>query len=258
MNRRCLGLARLLLFNGTMLDTQRTVADLVLDHPECANVLHRHRIDYCCRGDMSIAAASQKAGVEMPALLAELERTIADRTAVDVEDARALPTDGLIAHIVSRHHTYLRKALPFLQALAGKVSRVHGNHEPRLREIDLLVNELADTLIPHLDAEEQTLFPSLVAGDVDRDLVAGELTAMQAEHLAVADLLDRIRARTESIGVPSWACNSYRTLFSELAQLESDIHRHVHLENHVLLPRFIRPPEPERKNGGSKSKRGDQ
>jgi regulator of cell morphogenesis and NO signaling len=37
---------------------------------------------------------------------------------------------------------------------------------------------------------------------------------------------------------PEWACTSYRTLLSELAALEGDVLRHVHLENHVLMPRF--------------------
>ena len=55
---------------------------------------------------------------------------------------------------------------------------------------------------------------------------------------AVAQLLERIRAASDDFTLPDWACNSYRTLFSELEQLEGDVFTHVHLENHVLRPRF--------------------
>jgi regulator of cell morphogenesis and NO signaling len=54
----------------------------------------------------------------------------------------------------------------------------------------------------------------------------------------VAALLERVRSASDDFALPSWACNSYRTLFSELEQLERDLHTHVHLENHVLKPRF--------------------
>ena len=54
----------------------------------------------------------------------------------------------------------------------------------------------------------------------------------------VGALLEQIRDVTEGFEMPGWACTSYRTLFSELEQMEGDIHRHVHLENHVLMPRF--------------------
>jgi len=47
-----------------------------------------------------------------------------------------------------------------------------------------------------------------------------------------------IRVASDDFALPDWACNSYRTLFSELQQMESDVFTHVHLENHVLQPRF--------------------
>jgi regulator of cell morphogenesis and NO signaling len=34
-----------------------------------------------------------------------------------------------------------------------------------------------------------------------------------------------------------WACGTFRALYQGLAELESDMHVHVHLENNVLFPR---------------------
>jgi regulator of cell morphogenesis and NO signaling len=222
-----------------MLDSHQTVADLVLDHSECAEVLARHRIDFCCRGDVSIEAAALARGITPDILVDELSRAIEGRTAERANDPRALSTPRLIAHIVATHHDYTRTALPFIATLAAKVSRVHGDHNPKLRALATAVDELVATLIPHLDEEEQSLFPMLMASSVDGRRAIEQLGAMEEEHHAVGALLERIRAASDDFTLPEWACNSYRTLFSELGQLERDVHVHVHLENHVLKPRFV-------------------
>lgn len=221
-----------------MLDTQQTVAQIVLDHSECAPVFQRHRIDFCCRGNMTIAAACDERGLDAGTVVKDLEQAIAERRGEPSGDPRAMSTAALVAHIVARHHEYLRKTLPFVQPLAAKVARVHGDHNPRLRELDAVVGELADALLPHLDEEEEVLFPMLMTRDRDEARVAGELTTMNDEHLAVGRLLERMRDAAENYALPEWACGSYRTLFAELSQLEGDVLRHVHLENHVLAPRF--------------------
>jgi len=221
-----------------MLDRQQTIANVVLEHSECAQIFQRHRIDFCCRGDLSIEAAARSKQVDVDALLDELSRAIAERRGDRQEDPRALTTTRLVAHIVDKHHEYLRKALPFVQMLAAKVSRVHGEHNPKLRDLEVAVEDLAATLVPHLDDEEHALFPALTATEPDLAAAAAHFTSMVDEHLAVATLLERVRAASDEFALPSWACNSYRALFAELEQLEGDVFTHVHLENHVLKPRF--------------------
>lgn len=222
-----------------MPDRSQSVASLVLDHSECAEVFQKHRIDFCCKGQLSIADAAAERHVDVESLLGELDRAIAARTGARQDDMRDLTTPRLVAHIVSKHHEYLRRALPFVRTLAAKVGRVHGDHNPKLRDLDRAVGELSDALIAHLEEEENVLFPVLTARDGSRDERAKLLDAMKADHLAVARLLERIRAAADDFTLPDWACNSYRTLFAELRALETDVFAHVHLENHVLEPRFV-------------------
>jgi regulator of cell morphogenesis and NO signaling len=227
-----------------MFDRNQTVANLVLDHSECAEVLQRHHIDFCCRGDMSVEAAARYRKVDVDALVQELSSAIDARRGRQEGDPRSLSTPRLVRHIVSKHHEYLRSALPFIEALATKVSRVHGGHNPKLRDLADAVHELHESLIAHLDDEERVLFPVLTAEQPDLTHAARLVAAMTADHLEVANLLDRIRAATDEFVLPTWACNSYRTLFSELEQLEADTFQHIHLENNVLEPRFAAPIEP--------------
>jgi regulator of cell morphogenesis and NO signaling len=222
-----------------MLDRHQSVASLVLDHSECAAVLQKHRIDFCCRGAMSLADAAKERNLDVEQLAGELERAVSERAGQRVEDdPRAMSTAALIAKIIGTHHEYLRKTLPFIAPLAAKVARVHGDHNPKLRALDAAVSELSAALIGHLDEEEQAVFPALMTRATEGERSAKLLADMKAEHLAVAALLERIREASDEFTLPEWACNSYRTLFSELSALESDIFAHVHLENHVLAPRF--------------------
>lgn len=221
-----------------MLNLQQTVASLVLDHSECAPIFQSYRIDFCCRGDLTIRDACSDKGIDPAGLIRDLARAIAERMDPGGSDPRVLSTPALIAHIVSDYHERLRRSLPFVELLASKVSRVHGNKNPHLLDLNAAVHELAGRLGPHIDDEEQVLFPALLTPTLDRALVAAEFASMLDDHLAIGALLDRIRNAAEDFLVPDWACNSYQALFSELQQLEAETRRHVHLENHVLRPRF--------------------
>jgi len=220
-----------------MIDPNQTIASIVLDHSECAAVLQRHRIDYCCRGEMSLAAACRERGLDMGEMIGKLEEAISGRRGDD-HDTRRLSSSALIAHILLRYHAPLRDMLPFVRGLAAKVARVHGEHNPHLIELNEIVAELSDTLEAHIDDEEIRLFPTFVGGDPGRALVGDLRKSTRDEHAAVGALLHRMRAESDDYAVPDWACTSYRALFRELERLETDVLRHVHLENHVLLPRL--------------------
>ncbi len=221
-----------------MVSAQDKVADIVISHSECAPVFQKHKIDFCCNGGVSLEEAAKKRGVDVALLISELQGAISQREGGPAGDARDLSTTALIATIIANHHEYLRKILPFLVPLAAKVGNVHGDHDPKLKDLARVVKELSDAMIPHLDKEERTLFPALMTGKPDPRIIKDELDAMVKEHLEVAALLELIHKATDDYTLPDWACNSYRTLFAELESMESDILRHVHLENHVLMPRF--------------------
>lgn len=222
----------------TSVDPKATLAQIVLDHPECARVFLEHRLDFCCRGAVALDSACASKSLDPAKLVAALEAAIDEqderRTHVDV---RALSTPALVEHIVERHHHYLRRSLPHAEQLARKVSRVHGDHNPKLVPLAEAVVELRAAIEPHLDEEEASLFRLATTSAPDRARLEEELAAMQKEHLEVGDTLARIRTLADDYVLPDWACRSYRALVDALAEIERDTLVHVHLENHVLAPR---------------------
>lgn len=220
------------------LDRKKTLARIVLDHPECASALQERRIDFCCNGDLTLAEACAAGGLDERETLAALERALASAPGAPLEDPRAMATPVLVAHIVSRHHEYLRAALPFASVLVAKVARVHGEHNPKLVRLEEVFLGLREQLDAHLDEEEELLFHYMTAPAGDPTVIARALARVRQEHFEVSAALRRIRELADDFIAPAWACTSYRSLLSELRLLEDDVLRHVLVENHVLFPRL--------------------
>jgi regulator of cell morphogenesis and NO signaling len=224
----------------TAFDPNETVAQIVARFPASARVFQAHHIDFCCRGEMTVAEALRGRPERPEDLLAELEAAARSRASLA---EGALPADlgvpALVARILDRHHAFLRRALPALEPLLEKIADVHGDHNPRLLEVLAVFRGLRASLEPHLEEEETVLFPLLMSRGADRARIARELGRMREEHLEVGRALDRIRDLTDEFATPEWGCTSYRLAMAELDDLTTDVFRHVHLENHVLMPRFV-------------------
>jgi regulator of cell morphogenesis and NO signaling len=87
--------------------------------------------------------------------------------------------------------------------------------------------------------EEEILFPAIVEmveNGATSLPVDGPIACMLHEHDDAGNALSRLRELTHGFTPPPEACNTYRALFVGLAELEDDLHRHIHLENSVLFP----------------------
>jgi regulator of cell morphogenesis and NO signaling len=56
----------------------------------------------------------------------------------------------------------------------------------------------------------------------------------------VGELLATLRRVSSGYLTPQDACNTYRGLYHGLAELERELHEHIHVENNVLHPRAKR------------------
>jgi regulator of cell morphogenesis and NO signaling len=223
-----------------------TIAGLVIENPGAIPTLEKLGIDYCCGGAATVADACRRAGVSPEQLLALVgtNQRPSDR-AWEKE-----PLTALVRFILDTHHVYTREAIATLPPLATKVRGRHGEAHPETRGVEALVFRLAADLAPHLQKEEQILFPYIEA--LDRaagggggpaascfGTVRNPIRMMMAEHEAAGGILSELRATTAGYALPADACTSFQALYAGLTQLEGDLHRHIHLENNILFPRAI-------------------
>jgi regulator of cell morphogenesis and NO signaling len=58
------------------IDARQTLERIGREHPEALEVFARHRLDLCCGGKLSLEEAARRHGLDLAALLRELEDAI--------------------------------------------------------------------------------------------------------------------------------------------------------------------------------------
>jgi regulator of cell morphogenesis and NO signaling len=210
----------------------------VAERPGRSRIFQALNIDFCCKGGRTLRAACEQRDIPLTAILEELAAEAAGRPEPESNPAE-LPPAELAAYIVETHHDYLRRELPRLHAMAERVAQVHGERMPALVEVLEVFHGLFLELDSHIRKEEQILFPAIAAasaGEVAPWAFDDPVARMLEEHDDAGEALARLRELTNGYQPPADACNTWRALFAGLGELETDLHRHIHLENHVLFP----------------------
>lgn len=232
-----------------MQNNSKQVRDLAIEQPSSVRVFERFGIDYCCGGRKPLEQVCAEQNISLADVLREL--ATARGIAPEPADGWATrPIAELTEHIVSDCHATTRVELARLFALSQKVRNRHGERHPELIEIEELVHRIADEMMPHMEKEEQVLFPYLVSLELAHrnhhprpascvGSIAALIEAMMAEHELVGSSLARIRICTRDFQPPDGACPTYHALYAALADFERLTHRHVHLENNILFPRSM-------------------
>lgn len=227
----------------TLLQTK--VGDIVARNYRAAPVLTAHGIDFCCRGGVTLEEACQREQLKAEGLLAELEKALQSS---DSSHDQSLELSELMDTIVEEHHAYVRATIPALKTYLEKLVKVHGQRHPELVEIKTLFSEASENLLAHMKKEELILFPYIRAmvesqeknyplarphfGEIDNPI-----RMMEAEHQTEGDRFRNIAQLSNHYTPPEDGCQTYRVAYALLQEFETDLHRHIHLENNILFPR---------------------
>jgi regulator of cell morphogenesis and NO signaling len=221
-------------------DSQKTLGELVTERPYLAKTFDHLGLDYCCGGGQSLQDACDAAGLDVDELQLPAPPGADDPAS---PDWAALDLADLASHIESTHHAYLHRELPRLSALADKVVGAHGARHPELAGVRDTLAALREDLDPHLRREEQVLFPLIrgLASTGPRATLSVQtpIARLTTEHDRAGELLRTLRAQTGGYVTPTDGCASYRSFYDGLAELEADLHLHVHKENNRLFPEAI-------------------
>lgn len=223
------------------------VGEIVKTNFKAATTFQANKIDYCCGGNQSVSEACAKAGVEMESLIDQLEHVLRESDP-DAEYIDNLDLGVLADYIVTRHHSYVQKNIPFLKQNLDKIAEVHGANHPELVEVGDEFYQSAGELTMHMQKEELLLFPYVKqmeqAKKENKDLpspsfgtVANPISAMMAEHENEGERYERISKLTNHYQIPEDGCTTYEVTLKQLADFEKDLHRHIHLENNILFPK---------------------
>ena len=230
---------------------ERTVRELALEEPGAARVFESLGIDYCCGGKQTLEQACRAAHVPVDKVIDALEvAQHSGNTTTNQINWQVDPLADLITHIKNTHHQYTRKEIARLGPLFDKVCSVHGKNHPELLQLRETFHGLAQELTTHLMKEEMVLFPYIVRMEesvLQREpilpppfgTVQNPVSMMEHEHDSAGNTLRALRTTSNGYTAPPDGCVSFQTLYKTLAELEADLHQHIHLENNILFPRAI-------------------
>lgn len=226
------------------LTEDRLVKDIVNEFPKTSDVFKRHRIDFCCGGNIPLLRAAAEQSADMKVLLKELNEVIQkENPKEDLKVWTESTSENIIEHVINQYHRPLKEELSLLSPYVTKVARVHGgSHEELLRVHDLFF-ELKKEMLEHTAKEEESVFPLLLKLEnpavENREEIISYIQELEKEHDHAGAILKELRDITSDFAPPADACGSYRLVYKRLEDLEGQTFMHVHLENNILFPRYI-------------------
>ena len=213
-----------------------TLADLAVTRAGASRVFHRHGLDFCCNGRVSLREACEQNGLEADRLIEEIQREAEPQKGFDRWDEA--PLEALIQHLLTRYHEPHRAEVPRLIEMARKVEQVHGEKLACPLGLSAHLERMAQELESHMQKEEEVLFPLILSGR--GAMAAMPVQVMEQEHRDHGENLARLRELAHDYSPPEEACGTWRALYLGLEELESELMHHIHLENNVLFPRALR------------------
>lgn len=117
----------------------KLIGEIVADDFRTATVFKKYKIDFCCKGDRTIAEACEKKNINPQKVYDDLAQI--PSTEIAEIDFKSFPLDLLVDYVEKTHHRYVEEKIPILQAFLEKLCKVHGQRHPELLEIKTLFNE---------------------------------------------------------------------------------------------------------------------
>ena len=221
------------------------VGEVVAQDYRTATVFKALKIDFCCKGNRTIGEVCDTSNLNVDEVVYALQQ--ATQSSGDRHtDFQAWDMDLLADYIEKKHHRYVEKKIPELKAYLNKIAKVHGDRHPELHKIDALFTASAHELMAHMQKEEVILFPFVrkLATEVESQrppfgTVENPINMMKHEHDTEGNRFREIAELSNQYTPPEDACTTYRVAFSMLEEFETDLHKHIHLENNILFPKAI-------------------
>lgn len=235
----------------TIIDKNSPVSDIVKSDFRTADVFRKYGIEYCCGGKWPLATACEMKDADLNNVYEDLEKATRNVHVPSIIEYNGWSINFLTDYIINIHHEYLKKALPQLQDHINRFAEGHRKKFEYLDEVEQIVNQLIKYLVPHLQQEEEIIFPYIrqiahawsskesYASLLVRTLRKPVEDIMHHEHATVYQSMLRLRTLTNNYITPENSCISHKVSFHKMKEVDNDLAQHMHLENDILFPRAI-------------------
>jgi regulator of cell morphogenesis and NO signaling len=213
------------------IDGASPVGQVARFFPSTIAAFENFDVDYACKGGRSIADAGAATGLSTAKLLEEI--TVIANAEVPAPE----PSVSELVHIiVTEHHRF--EAEQFRILSAELMVRPDDLDVSRMRR---LVADLSGSISVHMLREERNLFPRIEELDVHPHRVrSGSISRPLLNEFLEHDIVHERLTKLRELSLRARLSNAIEPdVLNDLELLNRAIHRHMHLENNVLIPRVI-------------------
>lgn len=219
------------------------VGEIIRTDFRAIQVFRAAGIDFCNGANKSVQHACRQQGLDPSALIGQL--TELRQTEIPASmDFNSWDAVMLVDYIENVHHAFVIKSLPELGLYTRKIAIIHGHKHQELTDIARYFEAIIHELVPHVEQEEDVLFPAIrrAAKDVDprdRDTILSVVHKLRNDHELAVEVISIIRGLSNNYTVPENCSNSYKMTYDLLRHFEDDMMVHLYLENNLLFPKAL-------------------
>jgi len=225
-----------------------TVAEVVSNRLGSDHIFSKYKIDFCCGGNATLEVACRENGVEFETLKQEIDlinnRIVGDSSLNDLDIV------SLITISKSDYHDVITNQLTEILPYASKVSEVHGLEHKEVIEINELVKKLYVLLNESFNnsiniyaiIKDILLLENLHSRISSKHIinVKSLIEKNEITHQLIAKTLKNISALSSNYIAPEGACNTYQYLYKNLKEIEHKVHKYMHLEKSIIIPKALK------------------
>ena len=206
------------------------VGQIARHYPATIAVLEEMDVEFASHGGRPVREAAAAAGVDPDELLRGLQAAVPDAAATP-----EAPLAVLLETIIVEHHRLEPQsfiALTDRLPLDSPIAEI-----PRLRRLLETVHAHAG---PHMLREERELFPRIEELDLHPHRVgAGSISQPLLIEFVEHDTIHEWMAKARELAFRLRDRDADPSIADSVVELHRGLHRHLHLENNVLIPRVV-------------------
>jgi regulator of cell morphogenesis and NO signaling len=226
----------------------RPLSHIVNEQHQAAFVFEKYNLDYCCHGSLSLQQACDDNDIQATEIIEELRPIYAHKK--NELDFDKIKLYQLADYILYTHHSYIKREMPLILTHMENVLSKQSDPYQDLQKISALLVDLFKEISHHMHQEETVIFPGiklleqnsleiLLSEERYFDFLVLPIIDNEEEHEDVTNMMREIKKLAHNYVAPANADPSLKLLYSSLRDFETDLHRHVNLENNILFPKAL-------------------
>jgi regulator of cell morphogenesis and NO signaling len=212
---------------------RRLIGEIAATVPGGMAALGDAGVDCCRDAGLTLEEVSKRDGVDLSDLAALL---LADSPSTHAIDWLAAPLTTLTRFVTEKLHP---AEIAVIERVAERLALAHRDHpaDIALGRLRSAFAEVANNVLIHIWREDNEVFPFIEDLEKEQGIApAPARGAFPDPHDPLLESLRRLREMTGNVPATT-APPSIGPVLTDLQAFDDMLHRHIHLESHVLYPR---------------------